>query len=454
MKGSLFALPTVFLIAGTAHAQSATAGGATASLPNSSDPIDFAHPMFVQAEPGAKCTIHPQGAASPHGVLTGDNVDGHIRFYAPPQSWGSQLQIDCAESSSTRQFAVNLADPTTYQSDTDALNLPAMTAVRAALTGASLALPNEQLLVRGYPPRPDPVKKPKEYQKWMDIVSTPRKILAAPFVLAPGHDAGEYWGRLNYIQDPVDGWPGWSGRAYDAADWTYTPSITNFPVSPNAPTYPYVYYQTIMGMPYTATGCCQAFLWIGMGGLEANAGIGDATLIQSGIYLEQGYAPAIFAEYAGTPGNSNGPYFWYPPIDLGDYLYVWGFASSDSSCDDYSATGNYGCFLYYDTRLGYYIVASDGLPIPIARPSGLNYYGYTFESIVEKEDNSDNIDYDNVEFNDSASDSSGANHDATTDPWLFINGLDESHNLVNVPFDEDGTTDDETYYLVWWNQAY
>lgn len=425
----------------------------TAARPDWSKLLDTAHPLLVQATPGARCNVHRRGAnpqtgnAEPSGNVSAD-ADGKVRFFAPPKSWGAQFEVDC-DGTNTQHVSINLNDPSTYRIDEDIVNKPAEISVRPALTGDLQAIPLQDIVTQGYPPRPDAKRNPAGYEHWVSIVSSPRTVRKARFIAAPGRQAANYSGTADYYE--VDYAHPWAGRAYDVAGWhapTGNPVVDH---GPNANSDWYIQYASYMLVPSTTcptNDYCEGYEWAGMGGMEGADLIGDGSLIQSGIYLQSTASPVLFAEYA-----PDAPYLNVPgsfTLSAGDIIETWGWLSTSAYCDDFDVyqTGKVGCFNYYNDTTNEYYGYDYGYIIPYYDYS---YYGYTFESIFEKVADQDLINFDYVNFQDSAYTVDGYYHDVTTDPWIFINAFSGSNQVMGT-INGDGAFhfDDYAYDEVEW----
>jgi hypothetical protein len=469
MKAFLSTLPIVTMMAGTAYAQPA------ASTSSSTGAIDFAHPMFIQEEPGAQCTIHPQGAQSPADSIDADPVSGKVRFFAPPSSWGTVLEADCSNKQYTKTYVVNLADVSTYTLDLEALQKPSIS-IRPALTGDPQTLTMEEILSGGYPPRPDAIRNPKAYQRWIETVSTPRPIAHIAFSTALGRAADNFKGDYDYNSYVEDG-PAWTGRAMDVAGWqsisansfTYlTEGSATY--APSGNIYPYLDYFMATYAPTSfycpvglSSASCYGFLWGGMGGLESESGISNGNLLQSGLEFQpadtsgdgNGYS-AIFVEYFPGPilvGNSVG----YFPFNQGEQIQTWGWTQDyGTNCPDFSGfpvTGNVACFNFYDNDSGTYFNDINGFAPKRTIPPGTYYYGWTYETIGERPLGAQWPNFGTDDFEDCAwVFPDYTYHDITTDPWVFLYGYGTNATMIGRAYNPSGLPDDYNapYFLMDW----
>ena len=133
-----------------------------------------------------KATCHLSHAEGDGRKIQLDADDhGVVRFHARPGPGAGPLELQLEgidEDGRKIEHVVQL------QPDTHAWSSHPVEARRlhgkelAALAGDDLTLPAKQLVQRGFPPRPDPVKAPARYARWLRRVSnpvvavTPRKV--------------------------------------------------------------------------------------------------------------------------------------------------------------------------------------------------------------------------------------------------------------------------------------
>jgi hypothetical protein len=421
--------------------------------------VDLARPYFVQAQPGARCIFRHAGDTSGGDVIRGDE-NGRVYFFPPPRSSGPNLDVECTGGSARQQISINLDDASTFQVDSDIAQQP-KTSIRPPLTGNLDAIPAVEILRRGYPPRPDAKRSPERYRRWVDIVSSPRPVIGSKMITMLGRKASNYAGTYTMVEN--SGQNAWAGRALDVNGWTPTsdPMYSDFPVQPNENDGSSFYYQydTYIYVPpqnvSRAGSDSYAYIWAGMGGMEDRAGIKDGSLIQSGIYLQTvSGVPSIslFTEF--FPGQIHTG-LTNPGINPMDWIDAWAWTASDSSCSDYSSSWTpQACFGFYNmTTNAYSAFYTEDFPDPAMWGNRL-YYGWTFESIVENLRNFDFPDFQDTSFNEFAHSWDGNGHDPTSDPWIYIDSSTTSaSDLIAYHY---GTTDDPTYYDVywrWWSQG-
>jgi hypothetical protein len=134
--------------------------------------------IAIQMTPHAVCHLTHKDAKGHHLQLDAD-AGGVVRFHARAFrcSESVELQLECVDAdgrSSTHILELHAeARPSPPEGavveDTAAVH----GTVVPALEGDPLALTNEELIARGYPPRPDPCLTPSRYARWLGRVSQP-----------------------------------------------------------------------------------------------------------------------------------------------------------------------------------------------------------------------------------------------------------------------------------------
>jgi hypothetical protein len=135
--------------------------------------------ISLQVRRKSTCYLHEPGKADRQFQLDADDA-GIVRFHTklPPGVRPIRLELTCiGEDGSAEVHTVALmcdpASPATVGPRPQPIGR-----IIPALTGADLALPNAELIARGYPPRPDPERSPRRHARWLRAVSR-------GFVLAP-----------------------------------------------------------------------------------------------------------------------------------------------------------------------------------------------------------------------------------------------------------------------------
>ena len=126
--------------------------------------------------PWAACTLdaaEASGADDALEVFADDEGVARVRARpTDPRASTAPMRLDCADETGTFSVAVDIVvDPAAPRS-------PPMPApkgrVRPALAEDPTSLTPEELVARGFPPRPDPVGDPSRYASWLEIASRRR----------------------------------------------------------------------------------------------------------------------------------------------------------------------------------------------------------------------------------------------------------------------------------------
>lgn len=165
----------------------------------------------VFAAPDLQCRIYPSGGDASKALPVHTDSDGYARFHAVRAIAGDkvrELTLDCKDSAGKRStYPVDLtAEETFVPRPLDLEREPGID--RPALTGDPLAYSEAELIQAGYGPRPDPVKSPDAYQRWLTAATLPGRMLStrrhAPErtitnSLAPNWTGTTISGKPNYI---------------------------------------------------------------------------------------------------------------------------------------------------------------------------------------------------------------------------------------------------------------
>lgn len=130
----------------------------------------------IQVPPESVCYLsHP--SVSDHRLQLDADDQGMIRFHAKARSGAEPIELELRVIQGNGQETMH-----TVSLSGDALHgrsaathsgdpRPELRKVRPPLEGDSMALSNQELVTRGYPPRPDPAKAPGHYERWLRNVS-------------------------------------------------------------------------------------------------------------------------------------------------------------------------------------------------------------------------------------------------------------------------------------------
>ncbi len=220
----------------------------------------------VRASPGLNCKLYPPGAPSAGVSLVTDD-DGYARFHAAKSAAHDAIQrlvLDCLDASGkSSTYSVDLTSSETFAPNP--INLAKSPGTdRPALTGDPLSHAQSQLLAEGYGLRPDPVKNPGGYARWLAaatkpgrLLSTTKTIMPPMNTLPPGKIQKPVEGRRNLLVPQQGG--AWYGAVLTGApDYVFTLATFYVP-------------QAIPGGDNT--GNTHIYIWNGLGGNSGEAGL-------------------------------------------------------------------------------------------------------------------------------------------------------------------------------------
>jgi hypothetical protein len=249
-----------------------------------------ATPIVLKTLPDAACDLHTVGVTdAAHSLRIYANGDGYFKVHVTPRqesAEGELIQIDCTSDGKVTTYLLHVRASDTPTPDMPApetsMPLPNGSKVLPALTdNEAQSLSGEELLARGYPPRPDAAALPDNYMKWLKAVSRPITVL-------PSH--GVTHTEISHHQSGVEEGPTY----YTNTHWS------GFVAGPK----PSGYYELIQAA------------W-NVPEVEAGAGVGTTTYSGFWVGLD-GYPPSGDVEQAGTEQDLISTTFF----DLGIY-YAW-----------------------------------------------------------------------------------------------------------------------------------
>ncbi|MGA7633141.1 MAG: G1 family glutamic endopeptidase [Terriglobales bacterium] len=174
-------------LCGVAVSTSAQNSGGARIAPESgfTIPVNVQTPIVLNTQPDAACDLHAEGVSDAAQTLrVYANPDGYIKVHmkARQESQDTRLQLDCAAAGEVITYPLHLRSGSAPTDDMPAprtvVPTPKGLQVVPALTEADAQrLSDQELLRRGYGPRPDPVASPDNYTRWLDLFSQPSTLL-------------------------------------------------------------------------------------------------------------------------------------------------------------------------------------------------------------------------------------------------------------------------------------
>jgi len=332
----------------------------------------IATPIVMKTLPDAACDLHIIGVTdAAHSLRIYANGDGYFRFHATPRqetAEGDHMQIDCTSDGKVTTYRLHLRASDAPTPDMPApqtvMPPPSGSKVLPALTDSEAQLlSREELLARGYPPRPDAAALPDSYLKWLKAVSRPITVL-------PSH--GRAHTEISHHQTGVQEGP----TAYWNTHWS------GFVAGPTERAY-YDAIQATWNVPE----------------VEAGAGVGTTTYSGYWIgidgYTLPGFPPSGDVEQAGTEQDMISTtffdlaiyYAWtelYPTqpqaqevmsVNAGDPMTVWVWIGDANT--DVDPNGAYFWYYIYDSVSSELVYTSTSL-------NGTNHPLISAEWIMER----------------------------------------------------------------------
>jgi len=322
-----------------------------------------ATPIVLRTLPDAACDLHAVGVAdAAHSLRLYANGDGYFKFNVTPRQEspgdGDHIQIDCTSDGNvtTHRLHVRAGDEPTpdMPAPETAMPAPSGSKVLPPLTDSEAqVLSREQLLARGYPPRPDVAALPESYLKWLKAVSRPITVL-------PSHGVAHT--EISHHRTGLEEGP----TTTENTHWS------GFVAGPRSSGY-YDSIQATWNVPEVAAGPgvgthTYSGFWVGIDGYYCAAG-GTCPGIPVSNDVEQA---GTEQDYLSTAAMNYATYYaWtelYPTqpqaqevmnVGAGDPMTVWVWiGDADATIDP---SGAYVWYYIYDSQLSEVVLTSTAL---------------------------------------------------------------------------------------------
>jgi len=349
----------VFLLSAAASAAFAQSTGKPVRAtipPNKQTLVPF------ETLPNAECaTSGPDenGELRTHKLYADDS--GVVRLYmTAPDAIEQRLQItfECTAGAQSESVGVELRaahEPTaTMPAPRTELAKRKLGKTRAPLPADPAAIPQEELLRMGYPPRPDPVSEPDGYAEWLRQTSEPLQVIEPKAVtddVTWGPARSQSWS--GYVLEPGCSIFTTCISFNTVAGQWHVPTVT----TPNG-----LGFGTFDG--YTG-------MWVGMDGWGTN------DVLQTGTASEA-WQTCVFFCWGGA--NYYAWTEWYPnpphkltnlPVGPGDVIFAWAY---------YPGSGKTGYLIFNNLTTGH-----GSQVFPETMPAGISSFaGDSAEWIVER----------------------------------------------------------------------
>jgi hypothetical protein len=263
---AFLAVPFVVMACGAADGGSTSGSERGASQPQNLSPpsLDAVQThsgvIAVRATPGATCSLRLAGSvdASKSIPLYAD-FEGTVRLHATlPTNLATSAVLDCTKDGQVQHFDIDLSSPDLF-APAPAPTVSAKYKIRRPLAESPDTATPATLRAGGYPRKPDAKRSPAMYDRWLEAVSQPTKIVDA----APVNKPGVYYGTGQSFGG--DHFP-WFGAELNAPV-AYTGILAGFIAPP---------------LSYDPNNVIdEVSFWAGLGG-DSNSG-GNIALLQDGV---------------------------------------------------------------------------------------------------------------------------------------------------------------------------
>jgi hypothetical protein len=374
-RNSLLSLVSLALLAACSGAPDSpgSAPAATATPAPALSPARVTHLLprggestaSIHTLPNAVCALSAPGVAEHLTVFSDD--DGVARVHLRHLDLavdGGELTLACTDdagSQRTHVIDVRVSDTASGQAPEPYLKAGKPTLPALDVDPGSIA--REDLLTRGYPPRPDAAQAPAQYAKWLDLVAR----RARPTIIAP-----------HVVTDPsrVHG-PARGGRDTNGNGTSNNWSGYVITTPASATKYAEIFAAWDVPRAYAQSGFASwhhSTLWVGIDGW------GTPDVVQAGT--DQDSLTAFWVQTSSYDAWTE----WYPlssatisnfPVNPGDEVEVWTWVGTSTGA--YSATGNVGWFYLWNVTEN--VVAAY---LSTTAPSGTTFNGHTAEWVMER----------------------------------------------------------------------
>jgi hypothetical protein len=286
--------------------------------------------VVVQTEPDAACDLHAAGVNNPsQSMRFYGNSEGYVRFHFTPLEdvQDAYLQLDCTAGGVVTTHPVHLrvaASPTVdMPAPARSIPAPAGSTIRPALTDeAAELLSDEDIIARGYPPRPNATESPDAYANWLHGVSHSMTVLP-PHAVSRSDIAH---GRQGVTEGPLgetnDHWSGFVAQgkkdSFRAVEGEWTVPLVHGSTEPD----------------------CYSSIWVGLDGLPSNDVVQAGTEQDSAILTKTGILEKYYVWTEAWPQQPTATQI--ASIFPGDFIVVYVYVGDSKGNIDPS--GGYAWF--------------------------------------------------------------------------------------------------------------
>jgi hypothetical protein len=328
-------------------------------------------PIVLKTMPDAACDLHAEGASeSPHKLRFYANGDGYVKIHASAKREsedGIHVQLDCQANGKAIRYPLHLRASSSATAD-----MPAPQTVMAAPKGSEVMpalsaqeaqqLSDEELIGRGFPPRPDASTSPDAYAEWVDLVSQPLTMVPPHLVSRTDIVRSSRQGisQERGVQNGLATSYNWSGYIAQGAYRGYTAVYGQW----NVP--------TVVACESNTT--TYSSFWVGLDGDESQDLVQDGTEHDCTDY----WGVFNFISYSAWEELlPNQPYSQNVSLSPNGGDSFWALAWVGDANRQYDPNGGYAWFNMWDLTQKQGVLL--GMPL-----NGTHFYGYTGEWIMER----------------------------------------------------------------------
>jgi hypothetical protein len=329
-------------------------------------------PIVLKTMPDAACDLHAEGASeSSHKLRFYANGDGYVKIHASAKKEsedGIHAQLDCQANGKAVRYPLHLRASSSATAD-----MPAPQTVMAAPKGSQVMpalsaqeaqqLSDEELIGRGFPPRPDASTSPDAYAKWVDLISQPITVVPphlvsrTDIVRSPSRQGDS---KQQGVQNGVATSANWSGYVDQTSYRGYTAVYGQW----NVP-------RVVACESNTTT---YSSFWVGLDGYESSDLVQDGTEQDCTDYF------GIFNFYSYSAWEQllpNQKYSQNVSLSPNGGDSFWALAWVGDANRQYDPNGAYAWFNMWDLTQKQGVLVS----VPL---NGTYYFGETAEWIMER----------------------------------------------------------------------
>lgn len=143
-------------------------------------------PIVLKTMPDAECDLHAAGGSEAgHKLRIYANGEGYVQVHAKAKQEladGIEVQLDCRANGKAVRYPLHVRASSSPTRDMPApqteMPTPKGSQVMPALSEQEAEqFSDEELISRGFPPRPDASTSPEAYAKWRELVSQPMTMV-------------------------------------------------------------------------------------------------------------------------------------------------------------------------------------------------------------------------------------------------------------------------------------